>query len=581
MPSYDILGLGRAGWLPMVASFFIGLILSGVLLCQAWLISRIFATLYSWDLSHLKLLLGLFAIALLTRPLLMLIEELLVSRVGKNIKLDVRLRLLEHLNKMGPFGLSSKRTGEAEALVTDGVELLEDYYGRYVPQLGITIVTVVVAIVFLFQLDPLVALVGGFSALLTPILPNMWNRTLKRRGYQHWEQYSQMNAEVVDTMQGMTTLQLFNNVERQRNRIVSTAQALLSATLSQMRISLLGSAISSWMVNGGPVIVLALGIIQAWRGSIDIAQLFWCLFLSYELFRPFQDLSSNWHAGFHGYSTAQQALELLQTPTPHDNDLPNQAVPTTFEICFNKVSYRYPSVESNAVTGVSLNIEPGETIALVGQSGCGKSTLLGLLLRFGDPSSGQIRIGDIDLRALSRDDLSSLITLVPQEPVIFDGSVADNLRACAPEASDQQLRELCLSLGLDDIVPDIDELLNTRVQERGSGVSGGQRQRLAIARALLRNTPILLLDEATSALDARAEQLVLSTIENHRKRLSDEGRALTVIMSAHRLETVRSANRIIVLSQGNLIEAGDHESLLLRNGAYAALVATARELIRT
>ena len=308
MPSYDILGLGRAGWLPMVASFFIGLILSGVLLCQAWLISRIFATLYSWDLSHLKLLLGLFAIALLTRPLLMLIEELLVSRVGKNIKLDVRLRLLEHLNKMGPFGLSSKRTGEAEALVTDGVELLEDYYGRYVPQLGITIVTVVVAIVFLFQLDPLVALVGGFSALLTPILPNMWNRTLKRRGYQHWEQYSQMNAEVVDTMQGMTTLQLFNNVERQRNRIVSTAQALLSATLSQMRISLLGSAISSWMVNGGPVIVLALGIIQAWRGSIDIAQLFWCLFLSYELFRPFQDLSSNWHAGFHGYSTGRGCL---------------------------------------------------------------------------------------------------------------------------------------------------------------------------------------------------------------------------------------------------------------------------------
>ena len=580
MPHYDILRLGRAGWLPMVASFFIGLALSGILLFQAWLISRIFATLYAWDFSHITLLLGLFAVVLLVRPLVMLVQELLVSRVGRNIKLDVRVRLLEHLNKMGPFGLSSKRTGEVEALVTDGVELLEDYYGRYIPQLGVTIVTVTVAIVLLFRLDPLVAFVGGCADLLTPILPNLWNKVLDRRGYQHWEQYSQMNAEVVDAMQGMTTLQLFNNVEQQRSKIIHAARTLLSATLSQMRISLLGSAISSWMVNGGPVIVLALGIVQVWHGHVDIAQLFWCLFLSYELFRPFQDLSSNWHAGFHGYATAQQALGLLKARTPHDDDLPSQAPPTVFDIHFDQVSYCYPSTESRATDDISLTIGSGETVALVGQSGCGKSTLLGLLLRFGDPSSGKISIGGIDLRALSREDLSSLITLVPQEPVIFDGSIADNLRACAPEASDQQLRELCLSLGLDDIA-DIDELLDIRVQERGSGVSGGQRQRLAIARALLRNTPILLLDEATSALDSGAEQLVLSTIENHRKKLSSEGRTLTVIVSAHRLETVRQADRIVVLSKGSLVEIGDHESLLLRNGTYAALVATAQELIRS
>ncbi len=580
MPHHDILGLGRAGWSPMVASFFIGLALSGVLLFQAWLISRIFATLYAWDFSHITLLLGLFAAVLLVRPLIMLVQELLVSQVGKNIKLDVRVLLLEHLNKMGPFALSSKRTGEAEALVTDGVELLEDYYGRYIPQLGVTIVTVVVAIILLFRLDPLVAFAGGCAALLTPILPNMWNKVLDRRGYQHWEQYSQMNAEVVDAMQGMTTLQLFNSVEQQRSKIIHAARTLLSATLSQMRISLLGSAISSWMVSGGPVIVLALGIVQVWHGRVDITQLFWCLSLSYELFRPFQDLSSNWHAGFHGYATAQQALELLRTRTPHDDDLPSQAPPTVFDIRFDQVSYCYPSTESHAIDNVSLTIGSGETVALVGQSGCGKSTLLGLLLRFGDPSSGKISIGGIDLRALSREDLSSLITLVPQEPVIFDGSIADNLRACAPEASDQQLCELCLSLGLDDIA-DIDELLSVRVQERGSGVSGGQRQRLAIARALLRNTPILLLDEATSALDFGAERLVLSTIEDHRKKLSSEGRALTVIVSAHRLETVRQADRIAVLSKGSLIEVGNHESLLLRNGTYASLVATAQGLIRS
>ncbi len=580
MPNRDILRLGRAGWAPMLVAFVAGLVLSFMLLGQAWLISRIFATLYSWDFSNLPKLLAAFAVVLLMRPLVMLVKELLVTQIGRNIKVDVRTRLLEHLNKIGPFGLSSKRTGEVDALVTDGVELLEDYYGRYVPQIGVTIVAVITAFVLLIQLDPLVALIGGLVALLTPILPKLWNKILIRRGYRHWEQYSQMNAEVVDSMQGMTTLQLFNQVEKRRSTIVRTGESLLDATLSQMRFSLLESAISSWLVHGGPAMVLALGIIQVSRGNLDVGLLFWCMFLGFELFRPFQELSANWHAGFHGYATAQKALDLLRTPTPSDNNLARQTRPSTTGVSFINVSFRYPTAEAASIRGLSLQVEEGETVALVGQSGCGKSTVLGLLLRFADPTDGEIKIGGVDLRALTREDLCSLITLVPQEPVVFDGTIADNLRACAPEASEQQLRDLCLALGLDDIA-NIDELLETQVQERGKGVSGGQRQRLAIARALLRKTPILLLDEATSALDARAERLVKTTIDEHREQLAGEGKTLTVIMAAHRLETVRSADRIVVLSQGNLVETGDHDSLMSQNGIYAALVTADQEMVRS
>lgn len=580
MPNCEILKLGRAGWIPMCATSFFGLLHSAVTLCLAWIMSRIFATLYSGDYSHLFALLEILAVLLLVRPAIALGKELLVSLIGMTVKIDVRLKLLQHLNGIGPFGLSSKRTGEAEALVTDGVELLEDYYGRYVPQIVVTVVTAITVLILLFQLDSLVALIGVIVVVLTPTLPKAWNKVLTRRGYRHWEQYSQMNAEVVDAMQGMTTLQLFNGVEERRKKIVSTSQQLLSATLSQMRISLLESAISSWVVYGGPVMVLALGVRQASQGNVAVDSLFWCMFLGVELFRPFQDLSVNWHAGYHGYSTAQKALKLLKTPTPDDSNLPQEHRPRTTEIQFNEVSYRYSSAQRDAVSDISLEISEGESLGLVGQSGCGKSTMLGLLLRFGNPSSGNIQIGGVDLRALSRDDRCSLITLVPQEPVIFDGTIADNLRACAPKASDERLHSLCLSLGLEDIAP-IDNLLDFRVDERGRGVSGGQRQRLAIARALLRETPILLLDEATSALDAETERLTWRAIDNHRKILASKGRSLTVISSAHRLESVRAADRIVVLSAGKIVEIGNHDSLMQQGGTYAMLVATSEELVQS
>ena len=580
MPNCEIVKLGRAGWIPMCATSLFGLLHSAVTLCLAWIMSRIFATLYSGDYSHLFALLEILAVLLLVRPVIALGKELLVSLIGMTVKIDVRLKLLQHLNGIGPFGLSSKRTGEAEALVTDGVELLEDYYGRYVPQIVVTVVTAITVLILLFQLDSLVALIGVIVVVLTPTLPKAWNKVLTRRGYRHWEQYSQMNAEVVDAMQGMTTLQLFNGVEERRKKIVSTSQQLLSATLSQMRISLLESAISSWVVYGGPVMVLTLGVRQASQGNIAVDSLFWCMFLGVELFRPFQDLSVNWHAGYHGYSTAQKALKLLKTPTPDDSNLPQEHRPRTTEIQFNEVSYRYSSAQRDAVSDISLEIPEGEALGLVGQSGCGKSTMLGLLLRFGNPSSGNIQIGGVDLRALSRDDRCSLITLVPQEPVIFDGTIADNLRACAPKASDERLHSLCLSLGLEDIAP-IDNLLDFRVDERGSGVSGGQRQRLAIARALLRETPILLLDEATSALDAETERLTWRAIDNHRKILASKGRSLTVISSAHRLESVRAADRIVVLSAGKIVEIGNHDSLMQQGGTYAMLVATSEELVQS
>ena len=173
-----------------------------------------------------------------------------------------------------------------------------------------------------------------------------------------------------------------------------------------------------------------------------------------------------------------------------------------------------------------------------------------------------------------------MITLVPQEPVIFDGTIADNLRACAPNAPDELLKSLCLSLGLEDIAP-IDTLLDFRVDERGSGVSGGQRQRVAIARALLRETPILLLDEATSALDAETERLTWRAIDNHRNKLASKGRSLTIISSAHRLESVRAADRIVVLSAGKIVEIGNHDSLMHQGGTYAMLVATSEELVQS
>lgn len=576
--SLRLLRLGRKAWFSMVVIVLIGLLVSVLSILQAWILARVFSALYAHASGkYVVILVAWLSLVLLVRPLFTLLIEFFISRCGLLIKTDVRLRLVEHMNRLGPFALSAERSGKMETLITDGIELLEDYFGRYLPQVVVTFCTVIATVALMFAVDPLVAVGAGIVAIATPLLPRLWDKALDKRNYQHWQQYAELNADVVDSMQGMSTLQLFNAVAARRDKIREAAGELLNRTMAQMRISLVGSGLTNWVIAAGPVVILTLCIVQSSRGILPVQQLFWAMFLAFEIFKPFLQLGAYWHQGYHGIATAKTALELLAISPPLLPDLPPQDSPKNPVVKFNNVCFSYPHTEKVVLKNINLKIPAGSFVGIAGQSGSGKSTLAGLMQRLADPQQGQVQIGDINLRALSSSQISQLVAVVPQDPVLFSGTIRQNLTLGRADISDKKLLDICLQLGLDDLATP-EELLDLPVGEKGNSVSGGQRQRLALARALLRECPILILDESTSSLDMHREQKVLDLLNKWRSSLHNE-KSPTVIAIAHRLSTIATADKIFVFANGEIVQEGTPQELQKNSGIYRNLWEAESELL--
>jgi ATP-binding cassette subfamily B protein len=277
-------------------------------------------------------------------------------------------------------------------------------------------------------------------------------------------------------------------------------------------------------------------------------------------------LSEIWGELQRAAGATERLVELLNTTdSVTDPALPLPLPrPVRGEIAFEGVTFRYPTRETSALDGVDLRVEPGQTVALVGPSGSGKTTILTLLQRFYDPQAGRITIDGVDIAAMARADFRQAIAVVPQDPVIFAASARDNIRFGRPGATDAEVEAAARAAAAHDFVTKLPEGYDSQLGERGVMLSGGQKQRIAIARAILRDAPILLLDEATSALDAESEAAVQQAVE----RLS-QGR--TTIVVAHRLATVKRADRIVVLDQGRVVADGAHDKLVAEGGLYARL----------
>ena len=552
----------------LAATVGLGVAVAATFTAQALLLSQVFVRLFDGQaLGDVGWLLAGLAAVLLVRPVLVLARELSVHRTGVAVKRRLRARLLGHLAALGPLGTSRTRSGQVQSLLTDGIENLEPYYGRYVPQIAVTVITVAGVTAILATVDPFVALTVAVVALLVPLLPRLWDRVLAERGHSHWSAYSALNADFVDSMQGMTTLKVYDAATRRREDLRRAGTRLLDATLGQLRLSLVESGLAGLGLVAGPALALAVGLGRVAQGQLAPEQLFLVVLLSLEAFRPFRELAMHWHAGYLGISAAEgfRAVEALTPPVAvpaAPRVLPAGAV----EVVVDGVTFTHAEADGPALRGVSLVLRPGETTALVGASGSGKSTLVSLLLRFADPDSGGITVGGVDLREVDPATVADVVALVPQDPVLFSGSVADNLRAAAPAASDADLLDALSAAGALELVTPERGGLATPVGEQGALLSGGQRQRLAIARALLRRTAVLVLDEATSALDGRREAEVLDSLD--RTCGTDTAR----LVVAHRLATVRSADRIVVLSEGSVVESGTHDELMALGGDYAAMV---------
>jgi thiol reductant ABC exporter CydD subunit len=493
-------------------------------------------------------------------------------------KLSLRDRLYEHLVELGPGFLGGERTGALVNTAVEGVENLEVYFGRYLPQLvlGLSIPLLLCAAVVV-TIDWVTA---GVLLAVQPLIPlslMLVQRRLQGVSDRYWAAANKLSAQFLDSLQGLPTLKMFNRSQAWGEAVRAQTEQLRRDTMRLLAVS----QISLFFIDlvstlGTNVLATALILWRGQYGALTLGEGVVMLLLSVELARPLALLGSFFHAGAGGVAAAQHVFGVLET-RPAVTEAPDAVPPARFapHIRFEDVHLTYdaPADERNAgrpaLTDVSFEVHPGESIALVGASGAGKSSIFNLLLRFFDPQPGRITLSGRPLETLPLAWLRTHIALVAQDTYLFYGTVAENLRLARPDATQAEMEEAARVANVHDFITSLPEGYETVIGERGLTLSGGQAQRIAIARAVLKDAPIVLLDEATSHVDAESEAVIQQALD----RLMANRTVLTI---AHRLSTVRHADRILVLRQGRIVERGTHQTLLQRGGVYARLMEAQR-----
>ncbi len=537
----------------------------GLLIAEAWLLARIVdAVLFrAADLAAVLPYLLAMPVLFLARALVVHGAERSAFSAAAVIKQQLREQLLGKLQRLGPLYLSGQRSGEMATLLSDGIETLEGYYARYLPAMALAVWIPLAILVFVLPVDARSALVLVVTAPLIPLFMIWIGRGAERLNQQQWQQLARLGARFLDAIQGLTTLRLFNATAREARLLRQDSEDYRRATMRVLRVAFLSSlALEFFATISIAIVAVLLGFRLLFQG-VDFKSAFFVLLLAPEFYLPLRALGVHYHARMEALAAAERMLEVLQEPDPPSADGGIEPPREAPGIVFEHVVYRYG--DRPALEGVSLDWTPGEWLALVGPSGSGKSTLVQLLLGFMVPDEGRIRVDGTDLRRIDPAAWRRNIAWVPQKPRLFAGTVAENLalglERVAPDAMKRAL-EQARALEFVEALP---QGMDTPIGEAGRQLSGGQVQRLALARAFLRDARLLILDEPTAHLDRHNERALREVLEGWA-----EGRSLLTV--AHRLSTVRRADRILVLDRGRVVQQGRHAALLEQPGLYRELV---------
>ncbi|PSK71269.1 ABC transporter [Streptomyces sp. CS149] len=529
----------RATRLFLAAVVALGLVGALLVIAQAMLIAELVVGGFEDGLTvtELRTPLLLLAAVAVGRALVAWLTELAAHRASAAVKSELRGRLLERATRLGPDWLSGQRTGSLVALATRGIDALDDYFARYLPQLGLAVVVPVAVLARIVTEDWVSAAIIVVTLPLIPLFMILIGWATQTRMDRQWQLLSRLSGHFLDVVAGLPTLKVFGRAKAQAESIRTITSDYRRATLRTLRIAFLSSFALELLATLSVALVAVTIGMRLVDGELDLYTGLVVLILAPEAYLPIRQVGAQYHAAAEGLSAAEEIFAVLEAEPRASG---TEDAPDTLRLELADVTVRHEGRAEPSLDAASLTVEPGETVALVGPSGVGKSTLLNVILGFARPDEGQVRVGGRDLADLDPERWRSRIAWVPQRPHLFAGTIAENVRLARPDAGDEAVVAALRDAGAYDFVAALPDGMLTALGEDGAGLSAGQRQRIALARAFLADRPLLLLDEPTASLDGESEAGIVDAV----RRLA-AGR--TVLLVVHRPALLAVADRVVAL----------------------------------
>jgi ATP-binding cassette subfamily C protein CydCD len=578
---------------PIVLTVGLGVLGGALVILQASYLSQVIrdAFLEGGSLIELISLLGGLAGIFLLRAVLSWGGEVAAHAITQRIKSTLRRQLFQKILDLGPAYARGESTGELNSVMVEGIEALEAYFSKYLPQVILAGLIPLISLAVVFPIDWLSGLILLVTAPLIPLFMILIGDVAQALTRRQWQALSRMSAYFLDVIQGLPTLKMLGRSQEQNQVITEVGDRYCRTTMSVLRVTFLSALVLEMLATLSTAVIAVEVGLRLLYNRLAFEQAFFVLLLAPEFYLPLRLLGTRFHAGMAGVAAAKRIFEILDAPKEVRNEERvvrsekpgarkdgDPIMPDVLfsDIHFNQVQYSYAGdqvgkVNPAVLDEVTFTIKAGQRAALVGLSGAGKSTIASLLLRFITPVKGLIMVGDDNLEQISPEAWRDQVAWVPQMPYLFNDTVATNIRLARPEATLDEVIQAAQQAGADEFIQALPGGYDTVIGEQGARLSGGQAQRIALARAFLKNAPLVILDEPMAHLDPQLEAELQTALDRLLKNR-------TVILIAHRLSSVIEADQLIVLDGGRVAQRGTPGELLAQEGLYRRLFAAAQHL---
>lgn len=545
----------------------LGSLAGWVIIIQAWVLANVINGVIFDHQTLPQLWPFMLALPLLflLRFVLAWLSERTAFRAAAKVKLALRERLFARVTQLGPISRDEITSATLATSLVEGIEALEAYFSRYLPAMSLVALVPLSIVAMTLPFDWRSGLIMLLTAPLIPVFMIMIGKGTERVNQRQWKKLALMSNHFLDMIQGLTTLKLFNASRREAQTVAAISEDYGRETMVVLRVAFLSSAVLEFVATVSIAMIAVTIGFRLMYGEMNFLIGFYVLLLAPEFYLPLRSMGTHYHARMEAIGASENIVQILDKqvdPARISNKKSQVSLPVSIK--GDALKFSYPDGRT-ALDDLSFEIAAGEKVAIVGPSGAGKSTLGSLLLGFIFPQSGSLCFSGSEAKSLSAKQRRDLISWVPQQPRLFAGTIKENILLGNPEANDQTIAEAARLADAHDFISALELGCDTVVGERGAGLSGGQIQRIALARAFLKNAPVWLLDEATASLDPQSEAAITEALD----AIPEE---TTLIVIAHRLTTVKKMDRILVVDQGKVVQQGDHQTLLNQPGLYRKLV---------